>query len=116
VGPGQSGTPPNAIAVDPSGNLLGVANTIPSAIEAEYVVTLTPAASTAAIQTAEQTFTVTGLLTTDTVYINGPVPTSLCPPVHARVSAANTIAIAFTTLTAAACTPAAGAYKIVAIH
>lgn len=115
VGPGQT-TPPNAIVVDPSGNTIGVANAIPAAMEAEYVVTLTPAATSAAIQTAEQTFTVTGLLVTDTVYLNGPAPTSLCPPTTARVSAANTIAIGFTVLTAAACTPAAGAYKIVALH
>lgn len=77
---------------------------------------LTPAATSAAIQTAEQTFTVTGLLTTDRVIINGPAPTSLCPPTTARVSATNTLAIGFTVLTAAACTPAAGTYKIVAFR
>lgn len=81
-----------------------------------YSQSLTPAASSAAIQTAEQTFTVTGIATTDVLYLNGPVPTSLCPPVTIRASATNQIAIGFTTLTAVACTPAAGTYKIVAIR
>jgi|SRR6185312_13207579 len=106
--PGISG--PNV----PDANV--IAQAINSNVAAYYSVSLTPAASSAAIQTAEQTFTVTGLLTTDTVTINGPAPTSLCPPTTARVSAANTLAIGFTTLTAAACTPAAGTYKIVAFH
>jgi hypothetical protein len=82
----------------------------------KFSASLTPAATSAAIQTAEQTFTVTGLLTTDTVYLNGPAPTSLCPPTTARVSATNTLAIGFTVLTAVACTPTAGTYKIVAIR
>lgn len=81
-----------------------------------YAPTLTPAASTAAIQTAEQTFTVTGLTTADKVFVNGPAPTSLCPPVTFRVSTANTLAIGFSTLTASACTPAAGVYNIVSIR
>ena len=74
---------------------------------------LTPVATSAAIQTVEQTFTVAGLLTTDKVIVNGPAPSSLCPPVTARVSAANTLAIGFSVLTAAACTPASGTYKVV---
>lgn len=81
-----------------------------------YTASLTPAASSAAIQTAEQTFTVTGLTTADKVFVNGPAPTSLCPPTTFRVSAADTLAIGFTTLTASACTPAAGTYKIVAVR
>lgn len=83
---------------------------------AVYAPTITPAATAAAIQTVEQTFTVTGLATTDKVFVNGPVPTSLCPAVTYRVSAANTLAIGFSTLTAAACTPVAGVYNIVAIR
>lgn len=82
----------------------------PQAISEYYSQSLTPAASSAAIQTAEQTFTVTGVQTGDSVTMNGPAPTSLCPPTTVRVSAANTIAIGFTTLTAAGCTPAAGTY------
>ena len=81
-----------------------------------YAPSLTPAATAAAIQTVEQTFTVTGLTTADKVFVNGPVPTSLCPPTTFRVSAADTLSIGFTTLTAAACTPVAGTYNIVAIR
>jgi hypothetical protein len=79
-----------------------------------YSASLTPAATSAAIQTSAQTFTVTGLTTDDKVYVNGPAPQSLCPMVGARVSAANTLQLHFTVLTAAACTPAAGTYLIVA--
>lgn len=81
-----------------------------------YSQTLTPAATTAAIQTAEQTFTVTGLTTADKIFVNGPAPTSLCPAVTFRVSAVDTIAVGFSTLTAAVCTPASGTYNIVAIR
>ena len=81
-----------------------------------YAPTLTPVATAAAIQTVEQTFTVAGLATTDKVIVNGPVPTSLCPAVTFRVSAADTLAIGFTTLTAVACTPVAGVYNIIAIR
>lgn len=72
---------------------------------------ITPAASSAAIQTAAQTFTLTGVLTGEPlVIISQPAPTSLCPLVAARVTAANTVSLYFSTLTAAACTPAAGTY------
>jgi hypothetical protein len=75
---------------------------------------ITPAATSAAIQTAEQTFTVTGLLVGDIVFVESPAtPTSLCPLVGARVSALNTLALDFTVLTAAACTPVAGTYTII---
>ncbi len=63
---------------------------------------------------AEQTFTVTGLTTGQTTFINGPAPTALCPPVHNRVSAANTLSVSFLQLTSAVCTPATGVYQIVA--
>ncbi len=85
----------------------------------KYSAALTPAATSAAIQTTEQTFNpagYTGLNTSDVVFVNGPVPTSLCPPVTYRVSAANTLAIGFTTLTAVACTPAAGTYTVWAVR
>jgi len=94
---------------------VGASGTVLTQIRA-YAESLTPAASSAAIQTAEQTFTVNGLATTDKVIVNGPAPTSLCPPVTFRVSDANTLAIGFTTLTAAGCTPAAGTYNIIAIR
>lgn len=81
-----------------------------------YAETLTPSATAAAIGVTEETFTVTGLATSDIVTVNGPAPTALCPTVSARVSAANTLALSFATLTAAACTPVAGTYNIVAIR
>ena len=82
-----------------------------------YSSSLTPVATAAAIGTTQQTFTYTGLTTSDMVFImTAPVPTSLCPAVSARVSAANTLQIDFTTLTAAACTPAPGVYYVAAIR
>lgn len=81
-----------------------------------YAPSLTPAATAAAIGTTQQTFTVTGLDTADKIIVNGPVPTSLCPMVGARVSATDTLQLNFATLTALACTPAAGTYNIVAIR
>ena len=72
---------------------------------------ITPAATSAAIQTAAQTFTVPGLVTGEPIaVVSAPVPTSLCPLTSAQVTAANTVSLYFTTLTAAACTPAAGTY------
>lgn len=74
-------------------------------------VNITPAATAAAIGVSEQTFnTYIGLTAGDQVVVLGPAPTALCPPVGFRVSAANTLQIDFATLTAAACTPAAGVY------
>lgn len=81
-----------------------------------YTPTLTPAATAAAVGTTQQTFTVTGLATTDKLIVNGPVPTSLCPMTGYRASAVDTLQLDFTTLTAAACTPPTGVYKIVAIR
>ncbi len=76
---------------------------------------ITPAASSAAIQTAAQTFTVEGLSVGEPVaVVSQPAPTSLCPLVAARVTAANTVSLYFTTLTAAACTPASGTYFLLA--
>lgn len=72
---------------------------------------ITPAASSAAIQTAGQTFTVKGLVTGEPIVIaSAPASTSLCPLTGAAVTAADTVTLYFTTLTAAACTPAAGTY------
>ena len=76
---------------------------------------ITPAATSAAVQTAAQTFTVAGLSIGEPVtVVSQPAPTSLCPLVAARVTAANTVSLYFTTLTAAACTPAAGTYFLLA--
>lgn len=81
-----------------------------------YTSSITPVATAAAIGTTAQTFTVTGLTTADTVYVNVPGITALCPVVAARVSAADTLQLWFATLTAAACTPAAGNHVVVAVR
>ncbi len=77
---------------------------------------ITPVATAAAIGTTQQTFAVASLLTTDKIIVNGPVPTSLCPMTGYRVSANDILQLDFTTLTALACTPAAGTYNIVMIR
>ncbi len=81
---------------------------------AVYTPSLTPS-SVAAATTAEQTFTVNGLAVGDKVIVNGPAPTAGTGIVNARVSAANTLAIAFANVTAGALTPAAGTYTVIAI-
>jgi hypothetical protein len=83
-----------------------------------YTPSLTPTATAATIKLTEQTFTVTGISTADKLYMNPPstVANSLCPPTTIRASATNTVAIGFSVMTAAACTPAAGTYNIVAIR
>lgn len=80
-----------------------------------YEVDLTPVA-VAAATTAEQTFTVPGLDPKDKVIVNGPQPVAGTGIVNARVSAADTLAITFVNVTAAAVTPASGVYKVVAIR
>ncbi|MDP3093720.1 MAG: hypothetical protein Q8N16_03055, partial [bacterium] len=81
-----------------------------------YAPSLTPVATAAAIGTSSQTFAVTGLAVTDKIIVNGPAPTALCPMVSYRVSLLDTLQLDFATLTAVACTPAAGTYNIVAIR
>jgi hypothetical protein len=83
----------------------------------QMTVNNTPVATSAAIQTVAQTFTYTGLLTGDLVWlINQPAPTSLCPTVAVRATGTNSLNIYFTVLTAVACTPAAGNYTILVIR
>ena len=76
-----------------------------------YTPTLTPAAVGVA-PPAEQTFTVTGLATTDTITVNAPGAAVF----SARVSAANTLAITFMPAGTGTYTPPAGTYRIVAIR
>jgi len=76
-----------------------------------YTPTLTPAAVSAGAP-AEQTFTVSGLATTDTVTVNAPGAAVF----NARVSAANTLAVTFMPPAAGSYTPPAGTYRIVAIR
>lgn len=71
-----------------------------------FSVTLSPA-SVANATAAEQTFTMTGLLTTDYVYVNKPTAQAGLGIVGARVSAADTLAITFMNATAATITPTA---------
>jgi hypothetical protein len=68
--------------------------------------TLSPT-SVAPNTTAEQTFTVTGLQLGDFVEINKPTTQAGLGLVNSRVSAANTLAVAFVNATAATITPTA---------
>lgn len=76
-----------------------------------YTPTLTPV-SVAANTTAEQTFTVTGLIAGSPVWLNKPSYTQGLGIVGVRVSAANTLAINFGNVTAAAITPPAEQYIV----
>lgn len=74
------------------------------------------AASVAAATVAEQTFTVTGLTTADKVIVNPAATGNATGIAGARVSAADTLAIAYVNPTAGALIPGAGTYKIIAIR
>lgn len=69
-------------------------------------------AQVAATTSAEQTFTVPGLLPTDVVFVNKPSLTANIGVGNCRVSAANTLAITFVNANAAATTPATETYTI----
>ena len=77
-----------------------------------YSKELTPA-SVAANTTAEQTFTVNGLSTSDIVTINKPSLDAGIGIGGARVSAVNTLAITYINATGGAIVPTAEAYLIV---
>ena len=68
--------------------------------------TLSPA-SVAANNTAEQTFTVTGLAVGDVVFVNKPTSQAGLGIAGVRVSAANTLAITFINATASPIVPTA---------
>lgn len=80
---------------------------------ASFTVSLTPT-TVAPDTTTEETFTVTGLLTTDLVWVNAPAaPTTTTGIVSSRVSAAGVLAIAFMNVSATTtATPVSGAYTI----
>lgn len=82
-----------------------------------YSATLSPV-GVAANTTAEQTFTVTGLATSDKVlFVNKPTAQAGLGIVGMRVSAANTLGITFSNNTATSITPtAAEAYLVGAIR
>lgn len=80
-----------------------------------YTPTLTPA-SVAINISAEQTFSVPGLTTADTLIVNGPAPTVGTGIIAARVSGADTLALTFVNVTIGILTPASGAYRILAVR
>ena len=82
-----------------------------------FTPTLTPA-SVAAASVAEQTFAVSGLTTSDKVFVEPPAETNTdIMLVSARVSAADTLALRFYNKNGTtAQTPASGTYKVVAIR
>jgi hypothetical protein len=88
-----------------------VAALSPAPIMTKITQTLTPAA-VAANTTAEQTFTVAGLISGTEVYVTKPSVTANLVIAGVRVSAANTLAINFANNTAATITPPAEAYTI----
>lgn len=69
-------------------------------------------ASVAANTTAEQTFTVPGLLTGDAVFVNKPSASAGLGVVNARVSAADTLALTFVNATGSPINPAAETYTV----
>lgn len=80
-----------------------------------YSQTLTPSAVNTNTS-AEQTFTVTGLATTDKVFVCGPSPTAGTGIGNARVSATDTLALTFVNAATSSKTPASGTYVITAIR
>ena len=77
-------------------------------------VTLTPALIVLNT-TAEQTFTVNGLLPGDMVLVNKPTTQAGLGIIGSRVSAANTLAITFSNNTAASITPTAAQTYLVLV-
>lgn len=106
----------NAATVTPTaGEVYSVAlwRPNPAAPAKVYSVTLTPAA-VAANTTAEQGFTVTGLVASSVVIVNKGAGQAGLGIVGARVSGANALAITFCNATAATITPTAGETYLVA--
>ena len=77
--------------------------------------TLTPSAVGANSESV-QTFTVTGLTTTDIVTVNKPTNQSGLDLVHSWVSASNTLSIKYRNHTGSGITPTSEAYRIVSIR
>lgn len=81
-----------------------------------YTPTINPS-NVPAASTVEQTYTVTGLATTDIVVVNKPSLTNGCGIISARVSAANTLAISWVNvLGILGCDPPSEVYKVIAIR
>lgn len=94
---------------------LAVGGGTPITKVAVYTPTLTPA-PVPANSTSEQTFTVPGLTTADTVTLTPPVALGFGLVVTARVSAPDTLAVQFGNLSSGSVTPATGAYRVLAIR
>lgn len=119
---------PITIETDGDGVKIGNTTTAGTPISqiVKYAASLGPTAITTNLPLFQatsvyQTFTVTGLSTSDLVFVNGPSPTNRenslgCVMTAARVSAANTLQLQFTRTTTATCTPATGTYDIWAIR
>lgn len=90
---------------------VGVFRQSPVAPLKVYTSALVPVA-VAANTTAEQTFTVTGLVASSSVMVNKPSATAGLAVVGARVSGANTLALTFQNNTASAITPPAETYTV----
>jgi hypothetical protein len=88
-----------------------VAAISPAPVMTRITQLLTPAA-VAANTTAEQTFTVTGLVAGTEVFVSKPTVTANLVVAGVRVSAANTLAINFANNTSASITPPAETYSI----
>lgn len=101
----------NVDGSNPGPNTVALPDTVQSPVgniwkNAVLNVTLSPAA-VANATSAEQTFTVTGLLTTDYVYVNKPTAQAGLGIVGARVSATGVLALTFMNATSATITPTA---------
>ena len=83
-----------------------------SSEEAEQLKTTLTPVGVAANTTAEQTFTVTGLVAGSAVAVNKPSAQAGLGISGVRVSAANTLAVNFVNVTATTITPAAEAYTV----
>lgn len=83
----------------------------PAAPLLNYSQSLAPV-SVAAATTAEQTFTVTGLVASTPVWVNKPTCTNGLAIVGVRVSAANTLAINYANMTSSAIVPPTEVYTI----
>ena len=90
---------------------VSVYRSVPVAPLKLYTQTLTPV-SVATITTAEQTFTVTGLIVSSFVTVSAPALQAGLSIVGARVSAADTLALVFQNDTAGALVPNAGSFVI----
>lgn len=80
-----------------------------------YTVTFDPS-SVSANTTSEEAFTVTGLGTTDIVYVNKPTHDAGLGIVGCRVSAKDELSITFMNTTAGSINPPSESYTIVAIR